>query len=113
MHELSIAMNIIDIVEEEMNKYHATNVGKIELEIGSLSGVVPEMLEFALKESMQDHPVKHAKIVINHIQAEGKCEQCGLTQKIETFYDPCSHCGNYNLTIKSGRELNIKSIEIS
>ena len=39
MHELSIAMGIVKIAEDETAKAKATEVSKIELIIGVLSGV--------------------------------------------------------------------------
>ena len=39
MHELSIALGIVKIAEDETAKAKATSVTKIELEIGVLSGI--------------------------------------------------------------------------
>ena len=49
MHELSIAVNIVEIAEENARKEDAKLISEIELEIGSQSGVVLEALELALE----------------------------------------------------------------
>ena len=49
MHEFSIAQSIIDIAEEIATKEKADQIQSIDIEIGALSGVVLDALEFALK----------------------------------------------------------------
>jgi Zn finger protein HypA/HybF involved in hydrogenase expression len=38
MHELSIALGIVQLAEDEVNKANARQVDTIELEIGAFSG---------------------------------------------------------------------------
>ena len=47
MHELSIVTGIIDIAEEEAAKAGVKAFSGIDLEIGTLSGIVKEALDFA------------------------------------------------------------------
>ena len=48
MHELSIARSIVELVEEQADNRGASVVEELELEIGHLSGVEIQTLEFAL-----------------------------------------------------------------
>jgi len=112
MHELSIAVNIAEIVEEEMQKHDASQLNEIVIEIGKMSGVVAELLEFALKESFDNHAVSKANIVFNHIEGKAECLQCHTLQTVENLYNPCINCGSFNLSIIEGKELKIKSLLI-
>ncbi len=54
MHELSIAMSIIESVEEEIAAHPAASVERVTVTIGDLSGVVPEALRFAWEPAVRD-----------------------------------------------------------
>ena len=51
MHEFTIALNIIDIAKEYAIKAGTEKVIEIEIEVGDVSGVVFEALEFALENA--------------------------------------------------------------
>ena len=46
MHELSVALGIVKIAENEIKKANAKKVELIELEIGTLAGIEFESLDF-------------------------------------------------------------------
>ena len=112
MHELSIAMNIVDIANEETKKANAKKVFEIELEIGTMSGVVLEALEFALQEAVKDSILENAKIIISEIQAKAKCQNCLHVFKIKDLYSPCPNCNELKTEIISGKELRVKSLKV-
>lgn len=112
MHELSIAMNIVDIADEETKKANANKVYEIELEIGTMSGIVLEALEFALQEAVKDSVLGNAKIKITEIQAKAKCLNCLHIFKIEDLYSPCPNCNEFKTEIISGKELRVKSLKV-
>lgn len=47
MHELSIALNIVDIAEEELERHGGQRVSAVHLRIGMLAGVAKEALLFS------------------------------------------------------------------
>ena len=47
MHELSIALSIIEGVEEELTKHEGASVSVVHLRMGPLSGVAKEALLFS------------------------------------------------------------------
>ena len=53
MHELSIARSIVELVEEQADNRGASVVEELELEIGHLSGVEIQTLEFALDSAIK------------------------------------------------------------
>jgi hydrogenase nickel incorporation protein HypA/HybF len=112
MHEVSIAMNILQIIEEELSKNPGKTVVQLHLQIGVLSGVVPDSLLFALEASRQNSLLKNAKISIDHREAVASCPECGSKFKTEDYFGVCPQCGNSRYEIISGRELIIKSITL-
>jgi hydrogenase nickel incorporation protein HypA/HybF len=112
MHELSIVMGIVDIAEKEVEKARASKVDVIELDIGELSGVEMEALEFAWKVAVEGTVLNHAERKINRIKAKAKCMDCGSDFEIGALYDPCPECGSFFKDVYQGKELRVKSLEV-
>ena len=62
MHELSIAQSVVDLAEEVAEKEKADSVVSIDIEIGTLSGVVVDALEFAMEMTVKNTKLEFAKI---------------------------------------------------
>ena len=112
MHELSIALSIIDIAEQEVNKNSAKEVVEIELEIGKLSGIEPYALDFAWDMAIMNTVLEKAKRITRYIEATAVCQDCGHEFKIGNIYDECPFCKSYMKELKSGRELRVKSLTV-
>ena len=112
MHELSIAQNIVEIVEEEVSKTNGKTVEKLVLEVGTMSGIVREALEFALDEAIKNTILETSKIEIIEIQGIAKCEKCNQEFETEEIYSACPNCSHLYSTIIKGNELKIKSIVV-
>jgi len=113
MHELSIVMGILRIAESETAKAGATNVDIIELEIGTLSGVELDALDFAWTQAVKHTVLEKAVKKIDLIEAKGHCLECDIVFPLEHIYDPCPKCQNYLKGIIQGKELRVKAIEVT
>lgn len=112
MHELSIAMNIIDIVEAEKTRNNADKIRSIELEIGALSGVIMEALQFAFDEAIKSSSFSEAEIIYHQVEGLAECSACGHRFKTEDYITPCPECMHPFSDIISGKEMRIRSIVI-
>lgn len=112
MHELSIAMNIVDIANEYLKKANSKRILEIELEIGTLSGVDFAALDFALNEGISNTILKDSKKKIIKISAQAKCLNCSNEFDIDFLYDQCPECKEFNFEVIRGRELRVKSIVV-
>jgi hydrogenase nickel incorporation protein HypA/HybF len=110
MHELNVAMEIIDIVEKEAASKKIELVEEIGLKIGALTGVDPEALRFAFEASTADTPLAGVKILIENIPVRGTCRSCGKAIEVKEFVFICPHCGAGDLEINQGEELDIAYI---
>ncbi len=108
MHELSICRNIVAIASEAAN---GRRVRRVTLEIGKLSGVVPEAVAFSFDVAAQGTALQDAALDIREIEGRARCLDCGAEFPAATLFDACV-CGSYRIERLAGGELNVKSIEI-
>ena len=112
MHEMSIALGIIKIAEEETVKANMNKVERIELEIGTLAGIEIAALEFAWPSAIKGTALENAEKKIIMIQGKAQCQECNHTFELDQIYDDCPSCGSYLKTIINGKELKVKSLEL-
>ena len=112
MHELSIALSILDLAAEEASKNDSSTITQVDVEIGTLAGVESEALLFAWESARNDSPAQNAPLVIHSIKAEAECRECGKTFPIEHFFAQCPYCESFRFDIKKGRELRIRSLMV-
>jgi len=112
MHELSIALSIVELAEEEAKKADATTISKIEVEVGTMAGIDPDALLFAWDSVIQGTMAQQSTLVINTIQAEAHCLECGTDFPAENFFVQCPDCGSYRYQITKGKELRISSLMV-
>jgi hydrogenase nickel incorporation protein HypA/HybF len=107
---MSIALSIIDLASDQAAKAQARKIVEIELDIGTLSGVEMEALNFAMEIAKMESVLESAKIRINKIEAIGECLECEHVFDAEGFINHCPRCGEMNTKIIRGKELQLKSI---
>ncbi len=110
MHELSIAINIVELAEEEARKRGGLRISSVHIEIGTLSNVVQEALEFALNSAVKNTLLQNATFRYDNIIAKATCESCGNVFEPEDFFSPCPECQSFSTEIIQGKELRIRSI---
>lgn len=112
MHELSIAVNIVEICSEEASKSGADKVTGVEVEVGAVSGIIPEALEFSWDVATKGSLVEGADLRIIKIRASACCVHCSEKFELEDVFEPCPACNKFGNDILAGKELKIKAITI-
>jgi len=112
MHELSITQSMFDLVLEQAEKNDAKRVGKINLVIGELTGVVGDCVQFYLDFLSKGTIVEGAALSVQTVPPETRCKECGETFELREFDWTCPRCHGSNLDIIAGRELFVESIEV-
>ena len=112
MHELSIAMNILDIVEKTAQTNGAAAVKDIFIEVGALAGVMIPSLEFGLEIAKRNTRAREAAIHIREIEGRGRCQTCGGIFPMEFYIEPCPQCDDSYLSMVAGDELRVREIEV-
>jgi len=113
MHELSIALGILKIAENETAKAKANKVDLIELEIGTLAGIEFDSLDFIWSSAVKDTVLEKAVKKITIIKAQAKCIDCDTVFDINFVYDSCPKCNSFLKRIIKGKELRVKALEVS
>lgn len=115
MHEMSLAMSILELAEEEAAKNGCNRLLRVCVECGALSGAMPEALEFCLKCLLAESAHKDAVLELVEVPLKLRCSQCqtvfGATGRGAVF-EPCPNCGEImGHGVEQGRELVLSRIE--
>jgi len=114
MHEMGIALQIIEIATESIPAdVGNVRVEKINLKIGKLAAVVPDSLRFCFDVAVKDTVLDGAKLIIKEMPVTARCKDCDMQWTINSPSFTCDNCDSGSLEILSGRELDIESIEIT
>jgi len=111
MHEFSIIENIFKTITEVAGKEKLNRVTRINLVIGKMRQIVPDIFEYAFHISSKNTIAENAKLSIEFVPIKMKCNDCNHISEIADHIYFCSSCGSSNLELLSGKELYIKSIE--
>jgi len=104
MHELSIAMSILDMAEEECGRRGA-EVEAIHVKLGALSGVLKEALLSAYDLARTETTLPDAQLII--------CPRCRAPRSVPSVQQLCcSECETPSAEILQGRELQVVALEL-
>lgn len=112
MHELSIALSVVDAVREEADR-HGGRVCAVHLRIGALAGVVPEALLASYEMACAETPLAGSRLVIEEVPVVVFCDVCDAERAlggVQSFC--CPECGTPTPRIERGRELELIALEI-
>ncbi len=112
MHEMSLAENIMQIIEEKALEQKFNRVRTVSLEIGQLACVEQESLRFYFDVVKQGGIAQQAKLEIIEIAGQARCNQCDCNVSVAEHYAACPHCGNYALQVIQGDGMQIKELEV-
>lgn len=112
MHELSMIANLFEILEEKAKEKNATRITGVKLQVGLLSGVVPELLLTAFDMYKKDTIAATAQLEINEVPLKIVCQDCQEEMIKEDYVFICSKCGSTNLKTLTGTELYLEKMEM-
>jgi hydrogenase nickel incorporation protein HypA/HybF len=112
MHELSIAMAIVEMAVEEAERRNSGRIQAIHLKIGKLSGVVPEALRSSFELAREETLAAHARLVIEEVPIIVHCSACNAERTPEFPGFDCPICGTPTPDILRGRELEVFALEL-
>jgi len=112
VHEVGITRSIVEIAEKHARAQGTPRVKTITVEIGALSGVVPEAVEFCFEAVSRDTLLETARLIIERLPGRGRCQQCEAETEIDRFTFACPKCEAFALETIQGEELRIKEMEV-
>ncbi|TAH11370.1 MAG: hydrogenase maturation nickel metallochaperone HypA [Curvibacter sp.] len=112
MHELSLAEEIVRMVESSAARDHFSRVATLKLEAGALAGVEVAALRFALEAMVPGTCLEGAAIVIDEPPGRAWCNACATEVTITTRADPCPACDGYPLKVLQGDALRVVDLVV-
>ena len=113
MHEVSLVAALLEQVEAVALKEKFKRVLEIRLEVGALSGVDPECLEFCFSEVVQDSVLAGSRLSLESVSVEIDCAVCGARSRPEDLaLLLCSSCQSPRVKICRGRDFRIIDLEV-
>ena len=110
MNELSIAISIVDLASRQAEAAFANSVSIVELDIGTMSGIEYDSLDFALSVAVKDTMLEETEFKINRIEPLCECQACNHLYTPDGVFGQCPECSGKNIQIIRGKELQIKSL---
>lgn len=112
MHEMSIARNIIDIVDDISKENQVKIVKKVKVNIGQLVAVVPDSLQFCYEAFTTGTHLENSELEIHIIPVSAECNNCKETFEVESYFFICQFCESSEIKILQGEELNVSELEV-
>ena len=114
MHELSIALNIVDGVLEQLKDHEGAEVSAVHVRIGRLAGVDKEALLFSYQVACQDTVLEGSRLAIEELDVVIFCPLCKRETAIAGFpLLTCATCGAAAERVIHGTELEIIAMEVA
>lgn len=108
MHELAITRSIVEMLDEQLP---GARITMVRLEIGKLSGIVPDSVRFCFDVVTSGTNMQDARLEISEPAGEGRCRNCGADLRLEDFIILCP-CGSADIEVHGGDQLRIRAVQI-
>lgn len=113
MHELSIAISIVEMAQEESERCGQAQVLAVHVRLGRLSGVVKEALLASYEMACAATPLEGSRLLIEEVPIEAYCPRCDGPRAINSIqWLCCPECGTPTPEVLHGKELELVSLEI-
>ncbi|MFC2066080.1 hydrogenase maturation nickel metallochaperone HypA [Chloroflexota bacterium] len=115
MHELPVTKSIYQIVLKHVKRGNVKRVMSVNLEIGALSDLQGEWVQRYFDYLSRGTVVEGAKLKINRVPAVFLCNRCQQPFEVDSLLEDdlsCTKCHSREITLVSGREYNVKNIEV-
>jgi hydrogenase nickel incorporation protein HypA/HybF len=114
MHELSIAISMIDQILEESTTRGGLTVEIIHLRLGVLSGVDKDALLFSYEVVCEGTSLQGSRLEIESVPLLMYCESCHKSRTPPSLYELyCPDCQTPVQTVVTGREIEVASLEVA
>jgi hydrogenase nickel incorporation protein HypA/HybF len=112
MHELSIAMSIVELAEEEAEQ-RGVSVVAVHLKLGPLSGVVKSALVSAYEMACEQTVLEGSQLIIEEVPIRVYCPKCEASRTLTSIQRfSCPECRSPVSEVLQGRELQVTALEV-
>lgn len=112
MHELSLAENVLQIIEDAAHAQGFSRVKTVVLEIGRLAAVEAEAMAFCFDAVVRGSCAEGAALEIVDVPGAGWCAVCAVSVPITDMLATCPQCGGFRVTPTGGTGMRVKELEV-
>jgi len=113
MHELSVALSLIEGIQESAARGAFERVIAVHVRVGALSGIAPDALRFSWKLASEGTLAADSTLHIEDVPLVVFCERCGAERAPRPASGLiCPECASACPTILRGRDLQLVSVEV-
>jgi hydrogenase nickel incorporation protein HypA/HybF len=113
MHELSIAIRIVELAQEEAARRRDIQVTAVHLKLGALSGVVKEALLSCYEMACAGTLLEGSRLVVEDVPVVIFCSHCRAQRPLSSVQlFCCPECDTPTSEIVQGKELEVVALEI-
>jgi hydrogenase nickel incorporation protein HypA/HybF len=112
MHEVGLMQDALRIALEQARTEKASRILTLRMRVGALSGVVPDALSFAFECLSHGTPAEGGKLEIENVPAVCWCGACRKEFPAPELGFECPDCGAPAAEIRSGREIEVASLDL-
>jgi hydrogenase nickel incorporation protein HypA/HybF len=112
MHELSLAAEILRLVQDAAARERFRHVATLRLEAGALAGVEVPALRFALDAIAAGTCLEGARIDIEQPAGRAWCAGCADEVAVGSRTDACPRCGGLALRPTGGDALRVLDLMV-
>jgi hydrogenase nickel incorporation protein HypA/HybF len=114
MHELSIAVSMVERILEESESRGGLRIEAVHLRLGALAGVDESALLFSYEIACEGTALAGSRLLIEPVTLLIYCDTCRAEHKPLSLYElACPHCHTPGQTLLQGRELEVTSLEVA
>jgi hydrogenase nickel incorporation protein HypA/HybF len=112
MHELSIAVNLVELAVAAADEAGVSQVLAVRLRLGALAGVVPEALSLGYEVAAQGTVLAGSRLIIEPVPVVIYCPACAAPATLTGIQQfVCPRCGTPTADIRQGKEIELVALE--
>lgn len=112
MHEISLCLNALELIEQQARQHGVKRVTAVWLEIGALSCIEESALRFSFDSVCRQTLAEGSQLHLVYKAAQAWCWNCSASVSIDRHDAGCPQCGSHTLKVESGESLQVKQIEV-
>lgn len=112
MHELSIAVSIVETAEQEAAR-RCARIEAVHLRLGPLSGVVKDALLSAYELACENTVLAGSRLIVEDVPLVVYCPHCAERRTLDSMSFLCPECQTPTPEVLQGRELEIFALELA
>ena len=112
MHEYSIVQALMEQVETLAQENRATQVKKVIVKIGAMSGVEPHLLEIAFNTFKENTICDSCEFIMNIQALTILCLKCEVKSELEKAHYCCPECKSLEVDVVDGEDMYLMSLEM-